>query len=173
LCLPDLFVSVRFVVLLKSSFLLVFLKLSGGFAFFQETHGFDLSIPWKGSKLQIQFAGELKGDEGHEYFVGPFGVSLGPNDRIYVADDLAHRILVFDKTKRLLESIGQRGDRPGDFAWVDGVAIDNAGNLYIADTGNDRIQILDKAHHVTKSVGNRGDSPRALQESQGHSLRQK
>jgi DNA-binding beta-propeller fold protein YncE len=157
-------------VLLKTSFLLVFLNLSGGFAFFQETHGFGLSIPWKGAKLQIQFAGELKADKGREYFVGPFGVSLGPDDRIYVADDLAHHILVFDKTKGLVESIGQKSNRPGDFAWVDAVAIDRAGNLYVADTGNDHIQILDTAHHVTKSVGKRGEDPGFFKNPRGIAL---
>ena len=97
--------------------------------------------------LHIQFIGQVTD------FSGPFGVWSSSGGRFYVADDLAHRILIFDRERKLLGTIGKKGTGPGDLAWVDALAIDSGGHLYIADTGNDRIQILDQAHQVIKSFG--------------------
>src|SRR5262245_2168548 len=131
---------------------------------------FNEYISWKDKNLQLQFVREIKSRKGNQYFSGPFGVSLGSDGRIYIADDLAHRILVFDKSKELLETIGKRGNRPGDFAWVDAVAVDRAGNLYSADTGNDRVQILDNKHNVKEHFGKRSDKPDFLKNPRGIAL---
>jgi NHL repeat len=57
---------------------------------------FSVPIRWKQTTLRIQFIGQIQGRQGHEYFSGPFGVSVGSDGHLYVVDVLAHQILVFD-----------------------------------------------------------------------------
>src|SRR2546425_1251942 len=62
-----------------------------------------LSNPSRGAAIVVQ----LKGMIGHSpevNFRGPFGVTVGADDRIYVADDLAHTIYVFDSQHHLRET---------------------------------------------------------------------
>jgi hypothetical protein len=137
----------RFVIVLF--FLVVCTELGAGSAFAER---FRTSIPWKNIQLQIQFVEALNKDNRREYFSGPFGVFLGSADRVYVADDLAHRVLVFDKHRQLVQTIGKKGSQAGDFAWLDGITVDSEGKLYVADTGNDRIQVLDRTGRAIKHL---------------------
>jgi len=89
-------------------------------------------------ELVVAFGRE--GDAPGE-FRGPFGVAIGPDGLIYVADDLGHRIQVFDRAGRLQRALGRHGTGPGELAWVDSVAVDLNGDLYVADTGNNRVQV--------------------------------
>jgi hypothetical protein len=57
---------------------------------------FSVPIRWKQTTLRIQFMGQIQGRQGHEYFSGPFAVSVGSDGHLYVVDDLAHQILIFD-----------------------------------------------------------------------------
>src|SRR5262245_14344088 len=131
-----------FVIVL--AYLVGFLSFGAGAPRAADAQSFNLSTPEQNAKLKVQFVGQLFNDKNREYFVGPFGVSLDSEDRVYIADDLAHRVLVLDKSRKLLEVIGEKGNQPGNFAWVDAIVSDRAGNLYVADTGNDRIQIFDR-----------------------------
>src|SRR5262245_47135223 len=82
--------------------------------------------------------------DGPAQFRGPFGVRIAPTGEVYVADDLAHRITVFDASGRLLHTWGRHGSGPGELAWIDAVAVAPSGDIYIADTGNNRIQVWDR-----------------------------
>src|SRR5262245_28164947 len=158
----------RFVIAL--SFFVGFVHLGAESSF---AENFRKSIRWKDKRLQIQFIGELNKDNDREYFSGPFGVSLGIDNRIYVVDDLAHRVLVFDKNRKLAETIGKKGTRPGDFAWLDAATMDSEGKLYVADTGNDRVQILDRNRVVLKHFGRRGEKPGFFKNPRGIALDRK
>jgi DNA-binding beta-propeller fold protein YncE len=60
---------------------------------------------------------------------------------LYVADTQAHQIKVFDATGRLLRSIGQRGEGPGEFNFPTYLSL--AGDrLIVSDTMNARIQLI-------------------------------
>ena len=52
---------------------------------------------------------------------GPCSVSLGPAGQVYVADNLAHTIVVFDRQHQFRSTIGGQGKQPGAPAWVDRV----------------------------------------------------
>ena len=80
--------------------------------------------------------------DGDGQFQGPFGIHLSSSDEVYVADDLGHRIQVFDRDGRFLRRIGTRGTAPGQFAYLDSVVTDAEGLLFVADTGNNRVQVL-------------------------------
>ena len=93
---------------------------------------------------QLKFLRQLVLDEtGQRLFVGPYGIHC-TESRVYVADDLGHCILVFDRSGRLLQRIGRHGTAPGQFAYLDRVITDGEGRLIVADTGNNRIQVLDQ-----------------------------
>lgn len=78
--------------------------------------------------------------EGDEDFQGPFGIAIGPDGNLYLADDLAHKIVVFSRDGVFQRSMGRKGSGPGMVAWLDAVTFDLEGNLLVADTGNNRIQ---------------------------------
>lgn len=63
------------------------------------------------------------------------------NALLYVSDTQAHQIKVFDVTGRLLRTIGQRGEGPGEFNFPTYLSL--AGErLIVSDTMNARVQIL-------------------------------
>jgi len=133
----------------KALFLLIFLLfcVSSSKAENPRSLMFDRSqkfIQHTSGEVKLQFDSLIEqSKEGHKYFEGPFGISIGFDQRIYIADDLGHTIYIFNKFHTLLKTIGKKGQRVGEFAWVDAVISDKQGRLYVADTGNDRVQILD------------------------------
>jgi sugar lactone lactonase YvrE len=54
------------------------------------------------------------------------------------------RILKFDRTGKLLKSIGRFGSGPGEFDQPHALAMDSKGRLFVGDRSNNRIQILDQ-----------------------------
>ncbi len=83
-------------------------------------------------------------------------------DRLYVADTEAHRIVVLDQSGKTVLSWGLKGNKPGQFKYPAGIAIDEQGLLYVADTGNDRIQVFDGEGKWARSFGARGDGLRGF-----------
>jgi uncharacterized protein (TIGR03663 family) len=80
----------------------------------------------------------------------PWGIALGPQGSVYVADTWNHRILVFDQQGNLLNkwgtfvtTDGEAVGSPGGFWGPRAIAVDSIGNLYVTDTGNKRIQVFD------------------------------
>ena len=60
--------------------------------------------------------------------------------RLIVADDVHHRLAIFDTGGRLLTSVGTgEGNRPGQLQNPYDVAVDPAGRLYVADNSNHRV----------------------------------
>jgi DNA-binding beta-propeller fold protein YncE len=92
--------------------------------------------------------GKPGGGSGTEYFYQPNDVLVVPNGDIFVCEGhnggAPTRILKFDKTGRLIKTIGQLGKGPGDFDVAHSLAIDSKGRIYVADRYNNRIQIIDQ-----------------------------
>ena len=75
----------------------------------------------------------------------PFGLFLTPDQTLFVTDgnpDGPHRILVLDLDGKLLATIGESGQGPGQFDMPHSVHVDGQGNLYVAEVTNKRIQKL-------------------------------
>jgi hypothetical protein len=78
-------------------------------------------------------------------FVSPTDVAVGPNGDVYIVDgygsQLVHR---FDKTFKLIKTIGGRGKEHGQFNTCHGVWVNTLKDepeLYIADRANNRIEV--------------------------------
>lgn len=92
------------------------------------------------SRVQI-----LDGSSGH--YLGAFGsVGSGPGqfllprhiatreDRIYVVDQLNHRVNVYDLDGRSILAIGSYGPEPPNLNMPRGVAVDAGGKVYVSDS---------------------------------------
>ena len=73
----------------------------------------------------------------------PAGVAVG-GDEVFVSDVADHQIKVYSMGGRFLRSFGEPGLRPGQFSFVNGLAVGRDGNLYVADSNNRRVQVVDK-----------------------------
>ncbi len=63
--------------------------------------------------------------------------------RLYVTDFIGNKVLEFDRSGRLIRTVGQKGTGPGEFQMPYGVATDNTGRIYVNDRGNARVQVFD------------------------------
>lgn len=98
--------------------------------------------------VEGDFIKELVADSGIDKdFAGPRD-SAFLSKRLYVLD--IDRIYLFDIKGRLIESFGERGEKPGQFGVYDNYGQEqgpaaicaSGGELIISDTHNDRIQVI-------------------------------
>jgi DNA-binding beta-propeller fold protein YncE len=82
----------------------------------------------------------MLGGPGAGRFEGPFGIRCAPDGNLYVADDLAHQIVVLAPDGSRIRTLGRRGRRPGELAYPDSLAFSAEGEILVADTGNNRVQ---------------------------------
>ena len=95
-----------------------------------------------GVVARINRKGEGQNLIGKGELLRPVGVAYDPATHLlYVSDTYGHDIKVFDAEGRLLRSIGQRGDRLGEFNYPTYLALAK-GELYVTDTMNSRVQVL-------------------------------
>ena len=107
-------------------------------------------------------------------FVRPSGIAVGDN-KVYVVDTHAHRVMVFDRDGHHLFSFGQDGVLKGQFHYPTHIWIDRSNRLYITDSLNFRVQIFDETGKFISSFGRHGDgsgdfaSPKGIAvDSDGH-----
>ena len=83
-------------------------------------------------------------------FYQPYGIAIGPNNDIYVADYGNGRIQKINANDEFTIFAGQ-GEADGKFEMPKGIAIDAAGNIYVSDTYKYNIQKLSAdGQYVTK-----------------------
>lgn len=84
------------------------------------------------------------------FFWQPNDVLVAPNGDIFVAEGHASnatanaRILKFDKSGKLIKTIGKYGTGPEDMDQPHALAMDSRGRLFVGDRANNRILIMDQ-----------------------------
>ncbi|GMQ89478.1 MAG: 6-bladed beta-propeller [Gammaproteobacteria bacterium] len=92
-----------------------------------------------------------------EDFQRPTGLAFDPRQqRLYVADTLAHEVRVFDLNGDPLFTIGKRGEQDGQFNFPSHLAF-TGDRLFVTDTMNFRIQIFSRDGEYLKTFGKHGD----------------
>jgi tripartite motif-containing protein 71 len=89
----------------------------------------------------------------------PYGVSIDPQGRVFVADDLNHRVVRYSTpaTKYQYKARwGAYGTAAGRLAYPRGLATNANGELFVANTGNDRIDVFDSSGTLKRSFGTSG-----------------
>lgn len=77
--------------------------------------------------------------------------------RLYVADSMAHKVLVFSPDGRPLGDFGGHGLAPGEFNSPTHLALSRDGILFVTDALNFRVQSFDIEHRPVAAFGTHGD----------------
>lgn len=90
------------------------------------------------------FADVTSGSAPGGTFNEPWGVAVGPDGSVYVADTWNHRIQKFTADGKFITMWGYfgQGERPEAFWGPRGVVVDPQGRVYVTDTGNKRVVIF-------------------------------
>ncbi len=102
-------------------------------------------------------------------FNEPWGVAVGPDGSVYVADTWNNRIQKFTPEGEFVTMWGQFGtaELPTNFWGPRGVAVDPEGRVYITDTGNKRVVIFDSSGNHLGDFGGAGLGPGQFDEPVG------
>lgn len=85
--------------------------------------------------------GRLDGPE--EYLFGRVtSIAVDDSRRVYVLDDQAQHVRVYDSEGVYLETLGGRGEGPGEFTRAESMAMLPDGRLVVRDPGNLRVQVF-------------------------------
>jgi DNA-binding beta-propeller fold protein YncE len=107
------------------------------------------------------FADVSKGGAPGGTFYEPWGIAVGPDGSVYVADTWNNRIQRFSADGKFISMWGffGEGTQPDAFWGPRGLAIDRQGNLFVTDTGNKRIVVFDADGKFMTQFGSAGSDP--------------
>ena len=77
------------------------------------------------------------------YKLNPQGVAVDEDSNIYVTDVKSHRLFKFNCDGKLVNSVGGKGGKTGQFNNPRGIALSQDNKLFICDENNCRIQVFD------------------------------
>jgi hypothetical protein len=115
---------------------------------------------WSGDKRFKIVPGLVIGkeDRPEEYVLGRIsGIAVNSDGDIYVLDNGYVRVQRYDSLGQYMQTIGSRGEGPGEFFFPTALALDNGGNLYVVDQSAISIfgpdgKYVDKFRHGQQSL---------------------
>ncbi|NWF64604.1 MAG: SMP-30/gluconolactonase/LRE family protein [Chloroflexi bacterium] len=115
------------------------------------------------------FADGVSTPIGEGTFNEPWGIAVGPDGSVYVADTWNHRIEKFTADGRFVKTWGSfgQGETPDSFYGPRGLAVDAEGRVYVTDTGNKRIVVFDADGNYITEFGSAGFEPGQFDEPTG------
>jgi len=91
--------------------------------------------------------------EAETFFVGPLmSVSNGPNGQLWVLDQLAYVVRVFDRDGSFLREFGRAGRGPGEFESPSALAWSPDGRLWVPEPFGGRYSVFDSLGTFEKTV---------------------
>ena len=111
-----------------------------------------------------------KEGSGEGMFRYPKQVAVNDRGEIAVADNVNHRVQIFDSKGAYLRSFGRKGRNAGEFSFPKGIAINKDRNIFVAENANHRIQILSWEGRHLGSFGGRGSLDSQFVNPRGLSL---
>lgn len=112
--------------------------------------------------------GQYIGQMGAGILYRPSGIAFDARTgRIFVADVMAHQIVVLNPDGTVAERLGTRGERLGEFNYPTNVALDSTGRLYVSDSLNFRVQQFSPDLKPVRQIGAQGDIPGYFQQPKG------
>ena len=99
--------------------------------------------------------GKDSNENGILYF--PTNIALSPDDHLYVSATMNFNIQEFTLEGKFIRSIGQVGDRVGQFSRPKGINIDQDGNIYVVDASFQNVQIFNAAGEILMYFGEQGN----------------
>lgn len=77
-------------------------------------------------------------------------------ETLFVTDNAAHRVAVFDVRGKFLHAFGAEGDADGQFRFPATIDVDAAGNVYVVDVLNARVQKFNADGEYLLTIGELG-----------------
>jgi len=78
---------------------------------------------------------------GHGKLLGPKGLTVDDKGLLYVVDNKASAVLVFQPNGKLVHKFGSRGNDEGQFAGPHFIAVNTKGNIIVTDFHNHCVKV--------------------------------
>ena len=113
--------------------------------------------------------GEIEGRD--EYLFGSIGsIAVDDDLNVYVLDEQAQHVRVFDSAGVYLRTLGRRGEGPGEFGSAEAIALLPDGRLAVRDPGNQRIEVFGPGAGRTEQWGYNADFAAPTLSAKGESM---
>ena len=127
---------------------------------------------WEGEATLVPEVsiGEVEGEE--EYLFGSiWSIAVDDDRNVYAFDGQAHHVRVYDPEGVYVETLGRRGEGPGEFRSAQAIGVLPDGRLVVRDSGNKRVAVFGpgpgQTDHWGYDPGNSGSNSPLPTDRQG------
>ena len=103
----------------------------------------DRPAAWSLQEGDFQLEENLRLSEGADFYFGRIAdVAVADDGRMYVADVKAHHVKVLSPNGSLQDTVGTRGDGPGEFRHPLKLSVARGDSLYVLDGADGRVHVF-------------------------------